>query len=430
MSKKIFIGLVEISGYYRGLTIGLQKLGYTVDFYHPKHKFDYGFVPKQNILCYLYKNSFYSGSNPLISLFFKFYRRAITALIFLFSIFYYDCFIFSFGTSFFKSSIDLKIIKFLNKRIIVYLGHGSEGRPPYIDGAGFDDLQNLEDFTEQQAQLVFQKTKKTFNIIAKFEKFADVIIGSPLSSQLFSQPFVSNYEFGIPLNIEFSDKKKDSHDSTVIKIVHCPSHRASKGSTEIKNAVFELKNKYQNIEYIELSQVPNHVVISTIAQADLVIDQLYSDFAMSSVATEAALAGVPVVIGGYGWDENSIHVKPNRMPPSLKFSPDNFLQQLDQVLAAPDLLKKSGDDLYLFMKTQWSSEEISKRFQILIENQIPSDWYLNPLDLNYFMGYGLSHKNLKILLKKYIQFVSIDGLFLQHRPDLISKINNFIANEE
>ena len=51
------------------------------------------------------------------------------------AIFKYDIFIFGFGQSLLRSNLDLPILKLFGKKIISNLCHGSEARPPYIDGA-------------------------------------------------------------------------------------------------------------------------------------------------------------------------------------------------------------------------------------------------------------------------------------------------------
>ena len=58
--------------------------------------------------------------------------------------------------------------------------------------------------------------------------------------------------------------------------------------------------EYDFVEYVELSGLSNSDVLTRLAEADLLIDQAYSDLPLSGVGMEAFVLGIPVLLSGYG----------------------------------------------------------------------------------------------------------------------------------
>ena len=84
-----------------------------------------------------------------------------------------------------------------------------------------------------------------------------------------------------------------------VRVLHVPSSAAAKGSVEIRRTISDLVAGGVPIEFVELSNASNEEVLAALKGADLVVDQLYSDIVMPSLAKEAAVLGVPVIVAGY-----------------------------------------------------------------------------------------------------------------------------------
>lgn len=61
--------------------------------------------------------------------------------------------------------------------------------------------------------------------------------------------------------------------------MHSPSDPGAKGTPLIREAVEKLKASGVDVTFVELVGVPNSKVIEEIKKADLVIDQMYADYA-------------------------------------------------------------------------------------------------------------------------------------------------------
>lgn len=59
-----------------------------------------------------------------------------------------------------------------------------------------------------------------------------------------------------------------------IKIIHAPTNKWIKWSEYILKIVSELKNKFWNLEYEELTNIPRNTILEKINESDIVIDQL------------------------------------------------------------------------------------------------------------------------------------------------------------
>ena len=92
-------------------------------------------------------------------------------------------------------------------------------------------------------------------------------------------------------------------DKKNFRILHAPSNPNFKGTEEIRNTIKCLKNENIDFEYIEITNASNEKVLAELKACDLVIDQLYSDTPMATLAAEAAYCGKPTIVGGYGFEE-------------------------------------------------------------------------------------------------------------------------------
>jgi hypothetical protein len=140
---RVFIGMMEIAGYYSNLKKGLRELGIDTVFVDLEaHPFQYMGHDVPNPLVRL--TTYVSGKrahtprspklNLLIKTFWKSLELPLRLLLMIWAVAKYDVFIFAgAGKSFFYFH-DLILLRMLNKKII-FVFNGSDARPPYINGA-------------------------------------------------------------------------------------------------------------------------------------------------------------------------------------------------------------------------------------------------------------------------------------------------------
>jgi len=90
--------------------------------------------------------------------------------------------------------------------------------------------------------------------------------------------------------VKLSAPKMINDETAPLRLLHAPNHKSLKGTEFILRAVDELQSEGLDINLRILEGVPNDQVLSAIAEADLVLDQLiigwYAMFAIEAMALE------------------------------------------------------------------------------------------------------------------------------------------------
>ena len=228
--------------------------------------------------------------------------------------------------------------------------------------------------------------------IHKVERYADVIINHTATSQYFSRSLVSLLAIGIPINGRVDAVKASQRQS--IRILHAPSRPLAKGSLVFRQVVDELIAEGYSIDLVELVGVPNRVVLKELQNCDFVIDELYSDTPLAMFATEAAMFGKPAIVGGYYAAQLSADNQYSVLPPSLYVAPEEIKQAIRKMIDDKEFRTDMGNRAHDFILNNWSARMVAKNYLRLIEGDIPKQWIINPKELDYCWGWGLSKRKL------------------------------------
>jgi glycosyltransferase involved in cell wall biosynthesis len=446
---RVFIGLTEVSGYFSRLRQGFEQLG--IEAVHvplQAHKFAYSTVNSGPIPVRLAQYAVsrrVASSESLFPVRLYWLGMVIFTRLFLFvwALIRFDAYVLGAGSSFF-SFVELPLLKILKKKVI-YTLHGTDARPPYIDGF-FDPAQYgissdaelivpasqshmyLAHKFAASHQVVAIKRKKQVKIIE--DNVRAVICGSGYSHFL-EKPFVNFYVIGLPLDMEgqlTADTSSCGVDKEKrVRILHAPSEQKGKGSVQIRAVIDNLKKKGLPIEYSEISGRPNSEVLIEIGKCDLVIDQLYSDSPMAGFASEAAFLGKPAIVSGYYSIHVASHVPVDAMPPTA-FCLPNDLEGTVQRLVSDHIERESlGRVAHEFVSERWSAKAVASKFVRLFEGDIDPTWMFDPARMTYLHGIGLSEQQARANVAAVIAHGGVSALQLSHRPDLECKFVEFAA---
>lgn len=428
---KILVGTTEVAGYYAHLVRGFRELGYICDYaLLYDHPFKYGGESKKPLLLLINKlrerrtraNSF------IIKILYLLLQELIRIFWVIHSIFRYDVYIFGFGTSLVYRNIDLPLFWVLRKRVISNLAHGSEARPPYIDGSYQSKTGEIP-----KLQNIYRITKLKKREVHLHQKYASFLIGAPFSTSHFvERPFINTFAIGLPflplsgladsiLSAEYSGDDA----SRPIRILHSPSHPVAKGTPQIIQSIRNLQDKGYNIEFVLIHGRPNSEVLEEIIRCDFVVDQIYSDTPMAGFATEAAWFGKPAVVGGYGLDRLRSFVPEGMWPPSLTCHPDRIERAIEFLITHPDVRIRLGKEAQRFVQEKWSAVEVAKRYLRIIEGDIPDEWWFDPRQTLYLEGFGLPVERTRKIIRAMVEEYGKESLQLNHRPDLLSAFLEF-----
>ncbi len=434
---RIFLGIGEVAGYYTNLKKGFDEIGVKSYFFSiDAHPFNYGNEEKKHnpymrLMTFILSRKVAAKKKKSIcelwwTLLLVMILFPLRLALLVWSLFWCDVFVFhgtsSFfhGTSSFFEMYDLPLLKLFRKQI-VWVFHGSDTRPSYINGSSITRDYGC---SIEKCAGIAKKQKKW---VKRIEHYADVIISHPPSSHFSEKKFVRYLSIGNP----FYSKCCRNYDDAIagenrkLRIVHAPSFSEFKGSGVFRNIIRKLQRKGYSIEFIEIVGKANREVLKELDDCDFVIDQLYSDTVMAGLSTEASFFGKPAVVGGYASFDDMGILPGVPVPPTEYHHPDNIESAIEKLITDHDYRIELGEKARRFVQKQWAPEKVAERFLRVINDDYPEEWLYDPKDIRYVHGCGISEQNEKLLLERFIGYTGKEGLCLSDKPELENKIIEF-----
>ena len=324
----------EVAGFYENLANGLDMLGHEVTFYGGNfHRFQYSHRHYPAKLQALFEVEKVRGKKRgwLASLGFFIKQSWVKTAALLWCAKHHDTFVFGFGLSFFQNNVDLAILRMLGKRVVVNLAHGSDARPPFLDG-----VHRIAEDLFLPPFRVHQRSQKKAKQLRRLERYASDIIAAPYNCQFLSKPFVNINYVGLPFQVPDELPERDPGKSGPLRILHAPSSPIPKGTALIRQAIAQLEDEGYEFDYQEVTNVSHRALLERLAQTDLLIDQVYNDGFCSGISFEASWFGVPSLLSGYGLDDFKQYFPFAEPPPQFYCQPEQLLDRLRGILDAPE----------------------------------------------------------------------------------------------
>jgi hypothetical protein len=419
---RIFIGLNEIAGYYSGLKKGFDEIGVESNFVTIKnHRFNYHANEASNFLIKAIKRANKSVATLKSSRAKRFQHalinKSLLLPLFIWALWKHDVFIFGQMSTFFNYK-ELPILKLFGKKVI-HVFHGGDTRPPYICGSF------VLTFAEWNTERWIEYTRQRKQALKTIERYSDVLLGLPAFSQLSEKPCISVLRVGLPIVPNEIHFEVSAADPNVTRIIHCPSDLQVKGTDRIRQAIANLQAKGYQLEFVEITNQPNQTVLEEIAKSDFVIDQLYSDSPMASVATEAAFLGKPAVIGGYAPEIIQQALGSEVMSPSLFCHPDQIEKAIESLIVDKELRTELGERARRFVEQNWAPRKVAERYLRIINDDVPQSWIFEPRTCRHVHGCGLSEEKAKEMVRNMIEEGGREALQLSDKPELEAKFVEF-----
>jgi hypothetical protein len=414
---RIFAGLAEICGYYGNLGEGFRELGarFALVTIYPD---PFRYRDDQNPLIARLAERAHARrvTTPRKQLLAKAVWRvvdpALRLMLLLWALPRFDVFMFSYGTSFFNHR-EFPLLKRLGKRIICVF-HGSDERPPYLSGVSAE-LPYATGTDWYINESVRQKT-----MVKRVSKSADFIVSHPLSAQFQERTCLSLIALGLPQKLA-SRREADRDMKGPVRILHAPSRPGSKGTGTIREIIEKLRSEGIEIDYIEIKGRPHSEVLEELAKCDFVVDEVWSDSPFATLAAEAAAAGRPTVVGGYGWSILSETIKAP-LPRSVACPPEELENAIRSLATDRDLAARLGEEARAFVASEWSCTRVASRFLDVLENGGDASWYFDPFQVSYVLGYGMPRNKVGEWVKKMVDQGGTAALQLDDKPRLRDSI--------
>jgi glycosyltransferase involved in cell wall biosynthesis len=323
-----------------------------------------------------------------------------------------DVFVFG-GHSSFLAGQDLKVLRRAGKRI-VWVFTGSDHRPPYLNG------KTIRERADEPERLLAD-VRATRSRVQRIERLSDAVIAHGPSAQFHSRPFAEFLSVGAPVRSMPVTTESAGHGAWPgppgVRILHCPTDPA-KGSDIIRSILGGLAERGHRISYLELSGRPNAEVRSRIFQADLVVDEVFSDTPMALFATEAATAGVPAIVGGYWARDMAPSLPPSAIPPSAFVHPDDLESTLERLVSNEAERRTLGIMAREFVSERWRPEVVAQRVLSLAMGDTTDILIREPAELTYCAGWGMPIETQRRSVRQVIAMGGRVALGLSHNPNL------------
>lgn len=413
MSKakpNVFIGTKEIAGYYAGLTCGFKAIDVPVTrFLRQAHRFAYDDGTQwENLLQRLGQR--YRGASkkarilhPLLAPVPAF-EAVLTKRI----IASHDIFIFGAMTSLDGVLTggarleDLKLIKAAGKTVICVF-HGSEVRPPWLNGS----------FRTQHPDALIASGRRLIARLRTIEAYADIIVSHPPMAPLQQVPYAQYLAVGIPMEkTRQLSSRNGPEGNRPLKLVHAPSNPEAKGTERIKEVIERIRSKGYSIDLRLLSNVPHAEVMAALSQADLLVDQVFSDTPMAHLAAEAATQGCPSVVGGYDLAALREATDPAIWPPSITGKPEDLYDLVLWAIENAEERRRIGAAAEAYVSSNWTAEKVARNFLRLAEEGIPEAWRVDPVARRFWGGYGMTLDQRDEMIARVVAAGGIESLFI------------------
>lgn len=416
---RVFLGLLELAGYYSGLRQGLSELGVdcvhfaldrdVIDRYISDQKRDWVFNIADD---FAMMQRLRFGSRIISFLVHRILTPLVKLMVFSWAVMRHDVFVFGFATTFFNLR-ELPLLKLLRKKVI-FVFHGSDSRPAFISG------HFVHQFDGSTVNACIEHARIQKQNIQVIERYAYACINNPPGGHFHERPFVNHNYIGHPIYFEVPTTPPVEKDiePRPYRILHAPSRPIQKGTPEIRAAISLLRGKGHEIELREITKRPNEEVLAAFQWCDLVVDQVYSDIPFACFASEAAFAGKPVLVGSYAQAEFVQVAEKIGMPTTLFIRPEELEKMIERLIVDRDFRDKCAVEASEFIRRYWSPAAVAGRFLSIINGETPAEWWFDPKNLRYLHGWGAPEAKVASYVRKFVDRGGISALQLSDKPEL------------
>jgi len=352
---KIYIGPANLANLSYSIEKSFKTVGIMADFIaysNSLHQFEYGEEKVFRLI-----------NNPPFKIFGKniFYfinQYFLKPIYFSYTLLRYEIFIFIKPSTFFKNNFDLKILKFLGKKIIT-INAGCADRDLNFDNDPEYVCNTCKDTAKQKGNLCLNLEEKIARA-AFFEKYSNYVLGfADNTSYVKDKAKVHRVAIGMP-NIIINAENKDFFGK--LRISHLPSNPHVKGTYIIEPILNKINNEYDVEIIIKKEKWSREEIINELKMSHILIDSL-AGYTFGVLSLEAIQYGCLPLNAYPDWI-----AKYYEIPPVVKVTGNTLYETLINLINDRQLLKEYA---------QRSQQAFNKYFTY----QAVGEYYKNQLNL-------------------------------------------------
>jgi hypothetical protein len=301
-----------------------------------------------------------------------------------------------FNLSLLPFALDLIYFKLKGSKILSLSGYGSESRAPHMNHPTISSLSVLG-----RLSLSVSAARKSLSLSWRYY-LSDWFFCSPATGHLVKGVFFNWLDIGHPLddseftyksikdgspNFAFPKNPDSQSNRRAFRLLHAPSSMSTKGTPYIRAAVKALQLRH-NVEYTEISGVTKAKLAAEMTKHDLLIDQVFSDYPLPVISSEAMARGLPALVSGYFAGAPLGYSQFN--PPVLNCLPEELEATLEDLLTwNTRQWNEVKESAYEFVSQNFRPQESAKRLLgAILEQDQTSISVLSRRNIVYFDGLG------------------------------------------
>lgn len=426
---RVFMGPTEIAGYYHVLRDGLAELGVAATLYtHGDHPFQSAGgasrrwpLPVRWVRRARARYLSASLSGSATRKVWMALSVVLEPLVFAWAALRFNAFIFGFGSTITMfPAVELRILRMLRRKVI-FVFHGSDSRPPYMDGTLMGRGSGR---TPRECARLAAKSKAR---AMRADRYADYCVENPASAHFHERPCVNGFVVGLPLRPRERAESAPPELSPArpVRILHSPSHPEGKGTPQIQAAIDALRGRGHDIDFILITGRPNAEVLEELARCDFVVDQVFTDTPMAGFAAEAASFGKPAVVAGYAGPVFDEYIAPEHRAPTLYCRPEEIEAAIERMVVDRAYRTELGRRARRFVRDRFAARAVAERFVSMLEDSVPVEWLFDPRHIRYLHGWGMTEELARETVRAVIDQAGTRALQLSDKPALESLLVEF-----
>lgn len=401
---RVAVCVVEVAGVAAGLQKGLESQGHQVDLLlRWEHPFGYSYRrPSHPVTRALIRGARRRETDSILR---RVRSEAAAGLLVMLCMTRYDAVVFLGTGSLLYAGVDRWLLRAARRRVITVFC-GSDARPPYLNGRWMDPSDGPPNWAALAAA-----TTRIRRAVRRAERTSDVIVSSNTTAQFLTRPFVDWNVLGMPSAAPAPRARLPRPSDRPPIVVHAPSAAHWKGTMAFRAALTQLRAADVAFELVEIIGRPHGDVLAALADADIALDELYSDALLAGFSLEAARAGAAVAVFGYAEDQFDRAASETGAPTDHYRSPELLATRLRELLLDRTARDRLGQELHDFATKAWSEAAVAARYETLLTGTPPAGWTLSGDDV-YAFGWGLNRALLRDRLQNFIAAQGIEALQL------------------
>jgi len=328
----------------------------------------------------------------------------------------HDVLVFSFGRTATDTTLELRLYRLLRRRV-VFVFHGSDARPPYLNEAYAPEGEAID------WDRLHQVTVEVATRIRRIDRYASTVLAYPAIAHFFTRELVDWYAMGKPLTLPPFDRislqrpdPRGTDSGRAFRVGHAPTRPTTKGTPVLAACIEQLREEGWNIELVTTPGiVKKRDMLSLLSSCDLTVDQLWADVPGATLAAELAALGMPVIVGVRELDYFTA-LYPERARAMNFFD----ASELRETLIAAMVASIAGLDTppKLFGDPPGV---VARRYLDVFSGQDASEWMFSALGIHNLFGFGPVDRVAEIV-RGYVERFGPDALHLDHRHALRDRV--------